>query len=464
MGWQEQLRAKRAATERWIRQRDAELRRVAAEADARGRDVFTYAVKTGEKVLARTPAELRALGVAAINGRLPGALGERIVREFARQAAPPKSAASTRPAGASPAARGPALQPKSKDVGDRARAGLSGAVDEFSFGLADRGLAAVEAVAEGGGRDFARHYEDNMAVKRAEDARDERDFALERNAGRVLGLAAGLAATGPAGAAVKLGLRSSPRLAKVMTHAARKPQKLKDGVDPRGLATAVIGGGALIGVGGQGVNDLVSGRSSSAQDYMGAALGGGLGGAAVLRKAPVVSRAVLGGAVGGGATELAQDVLNGRAISIGDAIGAAHVGGVTSGLLDGVATHALAAAPKKVKGLVGEGMSGVKSLARGRVGGWQKDVIVPGRRRKAVPDQTHTRELFGLRKLDLPEYLEAKMGPYADLTAAQRALRALDPSRFAIDAWQFRHAGRAASLMGGPTGAQFTGKDDRRGP
>lgn len=35
MGWQEQLRAKQAETERWIRQREAALRRAAAGAEAR---------------------------------------------------------------------------------------------------------------------------------------------------------------------------------------------------------------------------------------------------------------------------------------------------------------------------------------------------------------------------------------------------------------------------------------------
>lgn len=385
MGWQEQLRAKQAETERWIRQREAALRRAAAGAEARGRQVYANAIKTGEKVLARTPAELRALGIAATNGRLPQAIGERVVKEVVRQAAPQKSVAKPRPTAAGAAA----AQPKAKEVGDRVRAGVSGAVDEFTFGLADRGLAAVEALAEGGAQDFGRHYDENMAVKRAEDARDERDFAIERNTGRAVGLVAGLAATGPAGAAVKAGLLGAPRLAKIMTHAARKPQKLKVGVDPRGLTTAAVGSGAVIGVGGQAANDLLSGKTSSAKDYVGAALGGGLGGAAALRRAPLVSKAVLAGAVGGGATELAQDALNGRELSVGDAIGAAHVGGVTAGALDGIATHALAAAPSNVKGFVGERMSDVKTLARGRVSARRANVPVGNYR--PVPDQRFER-------------------------------------------------------------------------
>ena len=41
MGWQEELRAKRAETERWIRQREADLRRAASQAP-------TEAAKPGE--------------------------------------------------------------------------------------------------------------------------------------------------------------------------------------------------------------------------------------------------------------------------------------------------------------------------------------------------------------------------------------------------------------------------------
>lgn len=461
MGWQEQLRAKQAETERWMRQREADLRRAAAGAEARGRQVYADAIKTGQKVLARTPAELRALGVAAAQGRLPQVVGERIVKEVVRHA-PSRTPQAPAPSKPPTAARTSSAQPKAKPIEEHLRAGVSGAVDELSFGLADRGLAAAEALMAGGVQDFGRNYDANMAIKRSEDARDEREFAAARNTGRFVGLVTGLAATGPAGAAVKAGLRGAPRLAKVMTQAARKPQKLKVGVDPRGLTTAAVGGGALVGVGGQGANDLISGKASSAQDYMGAALGGGLGGAAALRRAPLMTKAVLAGAVGGGATELAQDALDGRAISIGDAIGAAHVGGVTAGLLDGVATHALAAAPSRVKGVVGEGLSAFKTLSRSRVPGRQRPV--PVGRYRPVPDQRMERGFLGLRQLDGEEYLEAKMGPYANLSRAQRALRNLDPARFAIDAWQFRHAGRAASLLGGPAGAQVVGEDRRRGP
>ena len=86
MSLQEQLRVKRAETERWIREREAQLRRAAAGAEAKGRQVYADAIKTGQKVLARTPAEIRALGEAAMQGRLPPAVGLAFVREAVRRA------------------------------------------------------------------------------------------------------------------------------------------------------------------------------------------------------------------------------------------------------------------------------------------------------------------------------------------------------------------------------------------
>ena len=51
------------------------------------------------------------------------------------------------------------------------------------------------------------------------------------------------------------------------------------------------------------------------------------------------------------------------------------------------------------------------------------------------------------------------MGPYARLSKAQQRLRSEDPSKFAIDAWQFSDVGRAASAVGSPFGAQITNED-----
>jgi RHS repeat-associated protein len=63
-------------------------------------------------------------------------------------------------------------------------------------------------------------------------------------------------------------------------------------------------GGALLGVGGQALSDLLSGQISGWEDYVGSALGGAAGGWALLYTGPVGA-----GAVGGAATNLTKQFL-----------------------------------------------------------------------------------------------------------------------------------------------------------
>jgi RHS repeat-associated protein len=81
-------------------------------------------------------------------------------------------------------------------------------------------------------------------------------------------------------------------------------------VDPTGLWFGIddaifSGGGALIGVISQGVEDFAQGKLSSWQDYTGSAIGGAAGGEAMLYLGPVAS-----GVVGGAATNAAKQGLN----------------------------------------------------------------------------------------------------------------------------------------------------------
>lgn len=80
-------------------------------------------------------------------------------------------------------------------------------------------------------------------------------------------------------------------------------------VDPLGLYAGVddaifAGGGALVGILGQGVGDLISGQLSGWEDYVGAAIGGAAGGEALLYTGPVGA-----GAIGGSVTNLTKQGL-----------------------------------------------------------------------------------------------------------------------------------------------------------
>lgn len=119
-------------------------------------------------------------------------------------------------------------------------------------------------------------------------------------------------------------------------------------IDPSGLYTGVddavfAGGGALVGVVGQGVSDALNGQLSGWQDYAGSALGGAAGGVALLYTGPVGAGAV-GGAATNGAKQLfnwasgRQCGFNAESLAVDTAIGAAtgfipgmRVSGVTTG-------------------------------------------------------------------------------------------------------------------------------------
>jgi type VI secretion system secreted protein VgrG len=80
--------------------------------------------------------------------------------------------------------------------------------------------------------------------------------------------------------------------------------------DPRGLYAAIddaifAGGGAMIGIGGQALGDLVAGKLSGWQDYTAAGLGGAAGGEALLYTGPVGA-----GLVGGATFNLTKQALN----------------------------------------------------------------------------------------------------------------------------------------------------------
>lgn len=454
MSLQEQLRAKRAETERWIRAREMELRRAAAGAEARGRQAYAAAIRTGEKVLARTPAEIRALGIAAAQGRLPQAVGEAMAKKVVQRGpAVSKAAAKAQPP-ARATSKATAVAPK---IVRQLEAGLSGAVDEASFGLADRALSAGEAIGaairDGELHDLGQDYHAGMAARRAQDDYDAKHHALARNTGRVVGLGLGVAATGPAGAAIKAGMKTTPAGAKLLAHVAKTP-RLK-GIDPRGLTGLAAGGGATAGVIGQLATDAITGNRSSLGDLAAAGLGGGLGGVATLRRG-----AVRGGLVGGAATSALGDVFDGRLPSVEGAIKAGHVGAVVGGATAGLGTYGSAALPSRIKGEIGEGMSLLRSVARGRLPTQNARVELRGGG-YSVPDQTIGHDLLG-RKLDELEYLEVKLGPAARLSCPQERLRAENPGRFAIDAWKFTDVGKMISAAGAQAGPQAA--DDRRFP
>lgn len=345
----------------------------------------------------------------------------------------------------SPAAR------QAWDVYQRAlrtqQAAVSGAVDEFTFGAADHLLSGFDAMRGG-------DYRASMEARRAQDAYDAAHHAVARNVGRAAGLGAGMVAMGGAGriAAGAAAGRLAPAGLKRAAALVAKAPRLKRGPDPRGLASLAVKGGATAGLGGQAVGDVLCWELSTPGDYAGAALGGAIGGLAILRGGPL-----RGALVEGATTSIAQDALNGRAPDIGDAIGSGHAAAALGGLTGAGGTYGSAAASRQVKEKLGEAMSVAKAKARSRpITGTQKY--------REVKKGAKTRADFILRNDFVPlfsgeEILESKFGAMADLTRRQKEAAEKFGRRYIIDAWNYRDAGKAAAAVGAPMGHHVARRD-----
>lgn len=437
-GLQEILRAQREATEKWIMQREADLRRAASNAEARGRQVYAGAIKTGERVLARTPAEVRRLGYAV-------EAGARVVVPKVQTAARKVDKFVRAATSDDPYQREQAL----KGAGQQIRAATSGFVDEASFHLADRALSAGAALAEGGFGRFGDLYSQHMDVKRAEDAYDQEHYGTARSAGRIAGVGTGIAVLGAPGV-VRGVVSLAPKGAKLVETLTTSRYAL----DPRGLTAMAAAGGAGAGVISQGVSDVTSGRVSPARDYGGAAVGGAIDGVGTLRFGPVV-----GGGLGGAATAVAQDHLAGRPISVDHML----EGGQMSALLGGLGGAATAYGTNRLsvgdKGNLAEFLSKVKTIARG------DGVPSFGRPTRFYLDEggyTYPDVQFKSGKIG-KEYgiVESKVGPSAKKSPRQLQAEAQPNIDYVVDGWRYSDLGKMGGAAASPFAMQFD-DDDRR--
>lgn len=456
MSLHEQLRAKRAEAERWIREREAQARRAAAAAEAKGRQVYRDTIKTGQKVLARTPSEIRALGAAAIQGRLPQAVGEVVVKEAVRRVAPRAGSPVAASRGPSKPGPRPAL-PTAREAGRQLEAAASGFVDEATFGLADHVLAGGSAVVEAiRDRDISGaldDYSEAMAAKRQQDEFDAKHYGAARRTGQVAGFAGSVIALG-APAVTRALVTKLPRGAAIMRDVAKAATR---GPDPRGLTKAAAVGGGFAGGVDQIVADVLTGRSGDAQDQLGSTVGGAVGGVATRFVGPTV-----GGAVGGVTTAMVTDLLHGKAPSLEEALDDGR-GAALFGRFGDIAGRQWVANLKPgAKGEVGEILSRFKTVMRG-------DEIVETQKRVSIGDGRHTVADEWIENPRTGKKLigESKMGPSSRLTDNQKRAQELYGDRYVLDEWRFSDVGAAAGAGAAPLGANFGDEDPgplRRSP
>jgi hypothetical protein len=400
---------------RGFERRAADVAHNASDLEARGRQAYADAIRTGQNVLARTPHELRQLGLLALQGaELQGGVGmgtpaqnRRIVRQ--------------------------------------GKAALSGAADEFTFGAADPTLAAGDALIEGGVDGFGNRYSTSMATKRSDDAYDAEHYGSARTAGRVAGLAGSVAVMG-APAVERSIVRLLPQGAKV----AEGLNLSKYGLDPRGLNTMAAVGGAGAGFAGQGVSDLMTGHLSSPADYFTAAGGGAIDGLATLHFGPAA-----GGAVGGGVTTAAQDYVDGRPPSLDRVLDSAHLSALMGQVAGTAGSYNSSRLPPKVKGDLGEAVSYFKTIAEGRG--------IPRLRKRfnlddggySITDQMFPTSAPG-KNIGIKE---VKAGPTARLSTPQTGTRAQPNVDYVIDGYRFGDFGKMAGAAISPYGAQLVDQD-----
>jgi hypothetical protein len=381
-----------------------ELRVAREAAEARGRELYDASTRDGSNLQARSSAELQRLGA-------------RDLSRGTRQTA--------------------------SDAAQQARAGMSGAMDELTFGLADYALAGADALGDAGNfEDVGRAYRTSMDHKRADDAYDEANYHVARTAGRVAGAAAGLAVAGGPRLGETVVAKMFPAASRAVRNAIlirRVPQATTVGL--RRLSAA---GGAAAGVSSQAISDVAQGRASSPQDYVAAAAGGAAGGLAGLSRGPVV-----GGAVAGGAINAAQSLVHGRLPNFG-VVDGAYEGAAFGRVAGGAGKYGANALPIKAKGKLGEGLSVAKTMAMGKAPkAHQQKLELPGGYTR--PD--HQTSLG---------YIEAKFGPWAHLSARQKQAIKKWASQFRVDHWLPSDVGQALGTAFGAQAGPPARRDGRR--
>ena len=256
-------------------------------------------------------------------------------------------------------------QQRPQSTWESLKAGGRGAVDSLPWDLGDYLPAAVSAIGAGRlGLDPLAAFHRRLALERGQNRYDEAVHPTARTAGKVAGTVAQLAVPGMAWSR----LAAAPRMAQAA------PMIFKEG-------SRLAGYGGVTGMGMQAADDLIQQRLSSLGDYIGSGIGGGVGALTAMYRGP----GYVGGAIGG-STSLAQDFLNGRARSVGeawDALDRAANAAATANLLGlpiaGSFARRANGLSAKAKGHLGERLARQRSLLRGKaIAGEQVQTPVRG--------------------------------------------------------------------------------------
>jgi hypothetical protein len=436
------LREQQKNGERWYRRTTADIGAAKRNVEEKGRKIWNDGTRLGNAVKAETQEKLRQIGQAAqreapkIKADISGIVTRDPASHHIMKTA--ETLSKLRP-------------PTRQEVGERVGPVLRGASDGATFGLGDR----ISAAARSGvpfTDDWGEHYAANMKAERAQDAFDQQHFPVSRGAGQVAGVVGSMLLTGPA-AEIALGSRLvaglAPRTAALLKAAAatRREAPLARGVaDHLRWSSYAAGGGAALGGGSQLAVDAAQGRLSAPKDIAAAMVGGAADGVGTMYLGPA-----RGGAIGGGTTAAAGDLIDGQLPSAGHVLNGAHAGYLTGNVIGTVGKIAAQALPSSIyfkpEAAAAWRAAQVKRVAAGQPANktpWLRDKGSLGdrlsemRSRLEFEGVSNRQKRFDLSKrytvadhvTDAGRPVEAKFGAGAALSPAQRlAVKELDGYR-----------------------------------
>lgn len=331
-----------------------------------------------------------------------------------------------------------------------------GAADIISFGYADELAAGANVLVNRDERTFGERYAEYHKAEQARDAYDAEHRAAARTIGQVGGLGLSLFSGAAPVAVTRTLLAAAARKAtpKILQSAPRVLGQMKGSKSLGSIsrlqtsaseyAVASAGAGAVNG-GLTAAEELARTGNASAGDVIGGAAGGAASApVAIFSRSPA-----LAGATEGFTTSVVQDLANARRPSMDKALHSAANGGMTAGLAGEAGTVASNALSPRAKGQLGEGLSVVKTLARGE-----------------IPLLKHTRKDVGGAYTVLDpaststQIVESKFGRYAKLSKAQKKAYSQDPNNYRIDWWQPVDIGRITGFGAGTLGSHLGDRDE----
>ena len=413
-------------------------------------DASAFAARRNKQLAALDPSAARAAahqdyGRSIRSGQaLSLPQPQNVLAHGARLSAPAAISPSRAESGA---AASTGIGAKAWDAVLEANAAARAASNAITFGGADRLAAAGDALFQPGGlSNWGQRYSANLQQELAQDRYDMIHRPVAQAIGNVGGGVLGLLAFGPEEAAAA----AAPRIAGAMRLTAK---------EVAGLA----GAGGMAGLGSQAVSDIATGHRSSPGDKVGSVAGGMAGAVALPFLGP--SRA---GAVDGAVTSAAQDVLNGRPISVPQTVQSALTGGLLAGAVGSAGRRWSDSLSTTDKGRLGETLGGLRSGLNGEPR-WQgpkvraplapgKAIPLKGKQTYWVPDGLGGPPPARLED-DWPDLFEDKFGLQADTSTNQKIAQKNFKSGFRLNHFTPSDVGMTAAFPFLTSAPQLAGQD-----